>query len=297
MGAGIAQVAAQAGHRGAAVRHARGRRRRGQDQARPDPGRPGGQGQAGRRRRTGQRWRASSRSAQLDDAAARASWSRPSSSSSRPSARCSAARGHASAPTRAGHQHLVDLGHADRQRPAAPGRLVGMHFFNPVPLMKLVEVVSGLQTDARRGRGHLRALMAWGKTPVHAKSTPGFIVNRIARPYYAETLALLLEQAAAAAGARRLPARRRLPHGALRADGPDRPRHQLRRHALGLRGQLLRQALPALAGAARDGRRRPARPQERPRLLRLPEGVPALPPPATPPAAGPAWRSAKPSCA
>lgn len=78
----------------------------------------------------------------------------------------------------------------------APGRLVGMHFFNPVPLMKLVEVVSGLQTDADVAGAIFELSTAWGKTPVHAKSTPGFIVNRIARPYYAETLALLQEQAA-----------------------------------------------------------------------------------------------------
>jgi 3-hydroxybutyryl-CoA dehydrogenase len=79
---------------------------------------------------------------------------------------------------------------------ARPGRLVGMHFFNPVPLMKLVEVVSGLQTDPAVVAAIFDLSRAWGKTPVHAKSTPGFIVNRIARPYYAETLALLLEQAA-----------------------------------------------------------------------------------------------------
>ena len=78
-----------------------------------------------------------------------------------------------------------------------PGRLVGMHFFNPVPLMKLVEVVSGLQTDSSVAAAIFELGKAWGKVPVHAKSTPGFIVNRIARPYYAETLSLLLEQAAA----------------------------------------------------------------------------------------------------
>jgi 3-hydroxybutyryl-CoA dehydrogenase len=77
-----------------------------------------------------------------------------------------------------------------------PGRLVGMHFFNPVPLMKLVEVVSGLHTDpAVAERIHTLATQ-WGKTAVHTRSTPGFIVNRIARPFYAETLALLHEQAA-----------------------------------------------------------------------------------------------------
>jgi 3-hydroxybutyryl-CoA dehydrogenase len=79
---------------------------------------------------------------------------------------------------------------------AQPGRVVGMHFFNPVPLMKLVEVVSGLQTEPAVASAIFELSRHWGKVPVHAKSTPGFIVNRIARPYYAEALALLQEQAA-----------------------------------------------------------------------------------------------------
>jgi 3-hydroxybutyryl-CoA dehydrogenase len=80
-----------------------------------------------------------------------------------------------------------------------PQRLVGMHFFNPVPLMKLVEVVAGAETDADVAQAVFELSQRWGKTPVHAKSTPGFIVNRIARPYYAEALALLQEQAASPA--------------------------------------------------------------------------------------------------
>lgn len=80
-----------------------------------------------------------------------------------------------------------------------PQRLVGMHFFNPVPLMKLVEVVSGLQTSPAVAQAIFDLCQVWGKVAVHARSTPGFIVNRIARPYYAETLALLQEQAAAPA--------------------------------------------------------------------------------------------------
>jgi 3-hydroxybutyryl-CoA dehydrogenase len=75
-----------------------------------------------------------------------------------------------------------------------PNRLVGMHFFNPVPLMKLVEVVSGLQTSSEVASSIFDLSIHWGKTPVHAKSTPGFIVNRIARPFYAEALALIQEQ-------------------------------------------------------------------------------------------------------
>jgi 3-hydroxybutyryl-CoA dehydrogenase len=77
-----------------------------------------------------------------------------------------------------------------------PGRVVGMHFFNPVPLMRLVEVVSGLATEPAVADAIHMLAQDWGKTAVHAKSTPGFIVNRIARPFYAETLALLQEQAA-----------------------------------------------------------------------------------------------------
>ena len=76
-----------------------------------------------------------------------------------------------------------------------PERLVGMHFFNPVPLMKLVEVVHGLRTDAAVANRVEAWARSWGKVPVHTRSTPGFIVNRIARPFYAETLAMLQEQA------------------------------------------------------------------------------------------------------
>ena len=77
-----------------------------------------------------------------------------------------------------------------------PGRLVGMHFFNPVPLMALVEVISGLATSQAVADTVFATAAAWGKNPVHAKSTPGFIVNRVARPFYAEGLRLLSEQAA-----------------------------------------------------------------------------------------------------
>ncbi len=77
-----------------------------------------------------------------------------------------------------------------------PQRMVGMHFFNPVPLMALVEVISGLATDPAVAATVFATAGAWGKSPVHATSTPGFIVNRVARPYYAEGLRLLNEQAA-----------------------------------------------------------------------------------------------------
>ena len=77
-----------------------------------------------------------------------------------------------------------------------PERLAGLHFFNPAPLMALVEIVSGLATDQAVADTLFATAAAWGKTPVHAKSTPGFIVNRVARPYYAEALRLAQEGAA-----------------------------------------------------------------------------------------------------
>lgn len=77
-----------------------------------------------------------------------------------------------------------------------PARLVGMHFFNPAPLMALVEIISGLATSKELAETLYATAKAWGKTPVYAKSTPGFIVNRVARPFYAEGLRLLNEGAA-----------------------------------------------------------------------------------------------------
>ncbi len=77
-----------------------------------------------------------------------------------------------------------------------PQRLAGLHFFNPAPLMALVEIVSGLATDRAVADTLFATATAWDKTAVHAKSTPGFIVNRVARPYYGEALRLLTERAA-----------------------------------------------------------------------------------------------------
>ncbi|OLF54158.1 3-hydroxyacyl-CoA dehydrogenase PaaH [Pseudomonas chlororaphis] len=76
-----------------------------------------------------------------------------------------------------------------------PERLLGLHFFNPAPVMALVEVVSGLASDRRLAQCLYDTAKNWGKQPVHARSTPGFIVNRVARPFYAESLRLLQEGA------------------------------------------------------------------------------------------------------
>lgn len=77
-----------------------------------------------------------------------------------------------------------------------PARCIGMHFFNPAPVMALVEVVSGLATDPAVAATVEATAAAWGKLPVRAASTPGFIVNRVARPFYGEALQLLEERAA-----------------------------------------------------------------------------------------------------
>ncbi|MFF4208800.1 3-hydroxyacyl-CoA dehydrogenase [Streptomyces sp. NPDC001796] len=78
----------------------------------------------------------------------------------------------------------------------SPGRFVGLHFFNPAPLLPLVEVVSGFATDVTSATRAYETARAWGKTPVACADTPGFIVNRIARPFYAEAFAVYEAQAA-----------------------------------------------------------------------------------------------------
>lgn len=88
-----------------------------------------------------------------------------------------------------------------------PERVVGMHFFNPVPLMALVEVIAGPRTAPPVAEATIFAARRLGKTPVLANDTPGFIVNRVARPFYLEAMRILgdgvatLEQVDAAARA------------------------------------------------------------------------------------------------
>ncbi len=77
-----------------------------------------------------------------------------------------------------------------------PERVLGVHFFNPAPVMPLVEIIGGHSTDAAVLAG-VRALVdRWGKTTVVAADTPGFIVNRVARPFYGEAIRILEERIA-----------------------------------------------------------------------------------------------------
>ncbi|MBM77734.1 MAG: 3-hydroxybutyryl-CoA dehydrogenase [Crocinitomicaceae bacterium] len=70
----------------------------------------------------------------------------------------------------------------------SPNRFIGIHFFNPAPLMPLVEIIPALQTEKKIIQEVQLLIKDWGKTTVLTKDTPGFIVNRIARPYYGEAL-------------------------------------------------------------------------------------------------------------
>lgn len=77
-----------------------------------------------------------------------------------------------------------------------PERFIGIHFFNPAPLMPLVEVIPSLLTEKSLAEKIYNLMKDWGKTPVIAKDIPGFIVNRIARPYYGEGLRIVEENIA-----------------------------------------------------------------------------------------------------
>jgi 3-hydroxybutyryl-CoA dehydrogenase len=74
-----------------------------------------------------------------------------------------------------------------------PERFIGIHFFNPAPLMPLVEIIPALQTDSEIISQCKTLIDGWGKVTVLAKDTPGFIVNRVARPYYSEAIRIFEE--------------------------------------------------------------------------------------------------------
>lgn len=71
---------------------------------------------------------------------------------------------------------------------AHPERILGLHFFNPAPLMPLVEIIPATQSKMEYAEDLRHLMLSWKKVPVIAKDWPGFIVNRVARPYYSEAL-------------------------------------------------------------------------------------------------------------
>ena len=74
-----------------------------------------------------------------------------------------------------------------------PQRVLGIHFFNPAPLMPLVEIIPGIASDEKSVESCKELIKSWGKMPVLCKDTPGFIVNRIARPFYGEAMKMYEE--------------------------------------------------------------------------------------------------------
>ena len=74
-----------------------------------------------------------------------------------------------------------------------PERVIGIHFFNPAPLMQLVEVIPAIQTSAEVLKTTVQTITDWKKVVAVAKDTPGFIVNRVARPFYSEALRIYEE--------------------------------------------------------------------------------------------------------
>ena len=173
-----------------------------------------------------------------------------------------------------GVEHVVDFDHRARRRHEAPG-----------PRRRHAFLQSGAADAAGRDRvaawrrrrpspkRSSRRRWRWGKTPVHASSTPGFIVNRCARPFYAEGLRLLAERAAdpatldaviREAGGFRM--------GPVRADRPDRPRREPRGDEEHLGRVFPRSALRAVGAAAGARRGGLLRPQVRTRVLRLRAG-------------------------
>jgi 3-hydroxybutyryl-CoA dehydrogenase len=72
-----------------------------------------------------------------------------------------------------------------------PKQVAGLHFFNPAPMMALIEVVRGDRTSEATIESLVDLARRWGKTPIVTRDTPGFIVNRVARPFYGEALRLL----------------------------------------------------------------------------------------------------------
>lgn len=74
-----------------------------------------------------------------------------------------------------------------------PERFIGIHFFNPAPLMKLVEIIPATQTSGTIASKTKETIDNWGKLTVMVKDTPGFIVNKVARPFYSESLRIYEE--------------------------------------------------------------------------------------------------------
>jgi 3-hydroxybutyryl-CoA dehydrogenase len=151
-----------------------------------------------------------------------------------------------------------------------PGKFIGMHFMTPVPVMNLVELIRGIATDEDTLKATRDLALKLGKTLVAAEDFPAFIVNRILLPMINEAVYTLYEGVGSVAAidtAMKLGANH--PMGPARTRRFYRARHVPRDHAGAPRGAR-RQQVPALPAVGQICRSRLARPQNEPRVLRLP---------------------------
>jgi len=150
-----------------------------------------------------------------------------------------------------------------------PERFIGMHFFNPVPLMQLVEIVRGLETSDETYSAVHELSVRLGKEPVEVNDFPGFVSNRVLMPMINEAVYCVMEGGRRAGGGRRsYEARDEPPDGPLGACRPHRPGYVPAYHggpARGLRGHQV----PALPAPEALRCRRTPRSQERDRILRV----------------------------
>ena len=150
-----------------------------------------------------------------------------------------------------------------------PDKVIGMHFMNPVPVMTLVEVIRGIATSDETYARVEELSKQMGKTPIEVNDYPGFISNRVLMPMINEAIFALYEGVATAeVDRRRDEARHEPPDGTAHARRLHRPRC-LPGHPARARRRIRRSEIPAVSAAREDGRRRMARPKERPRFLRL----------------------------
>ena len=264
------------------------RRARARDGADPAPARPRReQGPDGRgRRRAGEaslepapRWRISP-SASSSSRPRPNAWSSSTGSSRELSA--SSSRG-----LRAGQQHLVAAGDRARRRRHPSRACGGMHFFNPPPLMALLEVVAGVESSERALAVARACGEAMGKHVIDAVDGPGFLVNRCNRPVGPggaqarshERIATIeqIDRVCRLGGGFRM---------GRSSSWTSSASTSASRSPLVLRAELRRAALAAVADRGQDRRRRAPRPQVRTRLLRVPGGGRTAPPTPTPPPAG-----------
>ena len=154
-----------------------------------------------------------------------------------------------------------------------PEQVIGMHFFNPVPVMKLVEIIRGLQTSQDTFDTVYSLSQQLGKTPVEVNDAAGFVSNRVLMPLINEAIYAVMEGVATPEAVDQVfVLGHGAPHGAAYAGGLHRPR-RLRRHHARARRRSRQPQIQSLPAAGPHGRCGLARPQIGPRLLHLPGKV------------------------